>query len=269
MGTVTSADGTTIAYEVTGDGPPLVLVDGALCHRGFGPMRQLSTALAPHFTVYIYDRRGRGESGDTAPYDVEREVEDLDALIAAAGGSVCLYGVSSGAALALEVANRPDSGVTRLGLYEAPFIVDDTHPPRPDDLVERTEGLIAEDRRGDAVKLFMKTVGVPAVGIAMMRLMPVWKRLKSVAHTISYDFRALGDTGSGKPLPTDRWTAVTMPTLVMNGGKSPAYMRNGMSSLAEVLPNAVHRTLPGQTHMVKAKAQTPALREFFGARATT
>lgn len=263
MSHVVSSDGTSIAFSRAGDGPPLILVDGALCHRAFGPMAAMAEQFAPHYTVYTYDRRGRGESGDTQPYSVQREIEDIEALIKEAGGSAYLYGVSSGGALALEAANA-GIGVQKLGVYEAPFVVDDTHEPRPDDYLDRMDALVAEDRRGAAVKLFMRTVGVPAVFLALMQLMPVWRRLKGVAHTLPYEFRILGDTGKGKPLPANRWTAVTMPTLVMDGGKSQPYLRNAMRMLADVLPNAEYRTLPGQTHMVKAKAQLPALTAFFG-----
>lgn len=262
MNTVVSSDGTPIAFSRVGTGPAIILVDGALCYRDFGPAGPLAERLKEHFTVFTYDRRGRGESGDTKPYAVEREIEDLEALITEAGGSAFLYGISSGAVLALEVANRGPA-VTKLAMYEAPFIVDDSHPARPDDYLEKMDGLIAADRRGDAVKLFMRTVGAPAVMIAMMRLMPAWKKLKAVAPTLPNDFRILGDTGSGKPLPTDRWKSATLPTLVMDGGKSPAYMRNGMRSLAEVLPNARYRTLAGQTHMLKPDAVAPVLVEFF------
>ncbi|TDD65349.1 alpha/beta hydrolase [Jiangella aurantiaca] len=261
--TVTSADGTTIAYTKVGSGPPLILVDGALCYRDFGPMADVAKGLAPTFTVYYYDRRGRGESGDTAPYAVEREADDLEALIAAAGGEVFMYGVSSGVALALEAAKRPGAGIRKLALYELPAVTDNTAAHWPSDLLERTEQLIAADRRSDAVKLFMKTVGTPSFVVAIMRLTPVWKKLKAVAHTIPYDYRVLGDAGYGKPFPADQWSSVTQPTLVMDGGKSPEYMRNSQRRLAEVLPNAQHRTLPGQTHMVKAAVQVPVLTEYF------
>jgi len=262
MSTVTSQDGTTIAYTVSGQGPAVILVDGAMCYRDSGPAGPLAERLAAHYTVYIYDRRGRGESGDTQPYAVEREVEDLDALIHEAGGTAYLYGISSGAVLSLEAAARLD-GIRKLAVYEPPFIVDDTHEPRPDDYLDRMDALIAEDRRGDAVKLFMRTVGVPGFGIAMMRLMPVWKKLTGVAPTLPYDFRVLGDTGGGRPLPTDRWASAKLPTLVMDGGKSPAYMRNGARQLSEVLPDARYRTLPGQTHLLKPDAVAPVLREWF------
>ena len=262
MNTVTSRDGTTIAYETMGQGEPLILVDGALCYREFGPMRGIAELLQKHFTVYIYDRRGRGASGDTKPYTVHREIEDIDALIQNAGGSAYVMGLSSGAALALDATAQLGS-IKKLALYEAPFIVDNTHPPRPDDLTARMDALIAADKRSDAVRLFMKTVGTPAFAIFMMRLMPVWKQLTAVAHTIPYDFRILGDNGQGKPLPAQKWQTVTMPTLVIDGGKSPTYMRNANKAIADVLPNAQYRTLAGQTHMVKAEVLAPVLIEFF------
>lgn len=265
MSIVVSRDGTTIAFDRTGDGPPVILVDGALCYRGSGPSGPLAEQLAPHFTVFTYDRRGRGESGDTAPYSVGREVEDLAALMEAAGGSAYVYGISSGAALALDAANR-GLAINKLALYEAPFVVDDTAPARPDGYMDRMDALIAADRRGEAVKLFMKTVGVPAIFIAAMRFMPAWSKLKGVAHTLPYDFRVLGDTGSGKPLPADRWASATVATLVMDGGKSPVSMRNAMRALANVLPNAHYRTLRGQTHLLKPKALAPVLVEFFADR---
>lgn len=259
---VKSADGTRIAYEISGDGPPVILVDGALCYRASGPSRPLAARLASRFTVACYDRRGRGDSGDTPPYAVAREVEDLAALIDEVGGSASVYGISSGAALALEAAAHVD-GVRKLALYEAPFIVDDTHPPRPEDYLARMDELVAAGRRGDAVRMFLRTVGVPAFGLMIMRLMPVWRKLTAVAHTLPYDLRVLGDTGSGRPLPADRWATATVPTLVMDGGKSPAWMRNAMRALADVLPDARYRTLPGQTHLLKPQALVPVLREFF------
>lgn len=262
MAMVRSKDGTIIAYERTGQGQPLILVDGALCYRDSGPSRPLAALLAQHFTVYVYDRRGRGESGDTAPYAVEREVEDLEALINEAGGSAFVYGISSGAALALEAANA-GLAVVRLALYEAPFIVDNSLPPRPDDYLARMDALIAEGSRGDIVRLFMRTVGMPGFLVALMRFMPGWSKLTAIAHTLPYDFRVLGDTGSGKPLPRERWSSASMPILVMDGGKSPTWMRNAMRSLASVLPNAQYRTLEGQTHMLKAEAVAPVLCDFF------
>jgi pimeloyl-ACP methyl ester carboxylesterase len=266
MNTVHSTDGTAIAYETVGQGPPLILVDGALCYRASGPSRPLAAELADRFTVYVYDRRGRGESGDTEPYALEREVEDIQALVKAAGGSAYVYGISSGAALALEAAKRNDIGITKLALYEAPFVVDDSRPPVEHDYLPRLHGYLASDRRGNAVRLFMRQVGVPGFVVALMRFMPAWSKLKGVAHTLPYDAAAMGDTQSGKPLPAGRWSGVTAPTLTVVGGKSQPWMHNGMRALADALPKARHETLPGQNHMVKAKALAPMLADFFAAR---
>jgi pimeloyl-ACP methyl ester carboxylesterase len=265
MSTVRSSDGTAIAFEKSGEGPPLILVDGALCYREMGPSRPLASRLADRFTVFTYDRRGRGESGDSAPYAPEREVEDLQALIEAAGGSAYVYGISSGAALALEAA-RGTPGIEKLALYEAPFIVDDSRPPVPDDYPPKLEELLASDRRSDAVKLFMRQVGVPGFVIALMPLMPAWRKLKAVAHTLPYDAAVLAGLQAGKPLPANRWDTVTMPTTVVVGGKSPAWFHNSQRALADVLPNAEHRVLEGNTHMVKAKDLAPLLADFFARR---
>jgi len=262
MSTCVSADGSRIGYEVTGDGPPLVIVDGAMCYRASGPARPLAAELASDFTVFTYDRRGRGESAGAGEPSVAHEVEDLVAVVKEAGGAVHMFGASSGAVLALEGATD-GVGVTKLALYEPPLIVDDTHAPMPADALSFVTGLIAEDRRGDAVKWFMKSVDVPGFALSIMRLLPVWKKLAGVAHTLPNDFALLDGLQLGKPLPADRWQAASMPVLVADGGKSPQYMRNGAAALASVLPSATHRTVPGQTHIVKAKAVGPVLRDFF------
>jgi pimeloyl-ACP methyl ester carboxylesterase len=264
MNTVRSADGTTISYTRAGQGPPLILVDGALCSRSFGPMPKLAEQLAPHFTVYTYDRRGRGESGDTQPYEPDREIEDLEALIALAGDSVYVHGTSSGAALALEAAKHVRA-ITRLAVYEPPFIVDGSRPPMTDDYLPRLKGLVADGRHGDAVKMFMKFVGTPAVFTAIMPLTPVWGKLKAVAPTLPYDITIVHDHQRGTPYTPGEWAAVKAPTLVAVGGKSPAWMANATRTLADALPDATYRTLPGQNHMVKAQAIAPALTGFFTA----
>jgi pimeloyl-ACP methyl ester carboxylesterase len=262
MSTVTSRDGTVIGYERLGDGPPLILVDGAMCYRDFGPAKPLAKLLADSYSVYIYDRRGRGASGNTAPYDTVREVEDLAALLTAIGGTAYVYGISSGAALAADAADRLP-GITKLALYEPPFIVDDTHEARPDTYIAEMDALIAADRRSDALKKFMRSVGMPTAALFVMQFTPPWKKLQAVAPTLPNDLRILGDTGRGRPLPTGRWDRVGVPTLVMDGGKSPRYMRNGAKALADLLPNATYRTLPGQNHMVKPEVIAPALAAFF------
>lgn len=261
---VPSKDGTVIAYSRIGQGPALILVDGALCSRAFGPSKALAACLSPHFTVITYDRRGRGESGDTAPYAIEREVEDLEALIDAVGGTAFVCGQSSGAALAIEAANRLP-GITKLAVYEAPFVVDDTGKPVTHAFLARLKELVARDRRTEAVKLFMKQVGTPSFMVAIMPLMPVWSKLKAVAHTLPYDVSTVVDYGAGKPLPTTLGSSIKAPTLVMDGGKSPTWMRHAMQALAQTLPHATYRTLEGQTHMVKTHVLAPVLEEFFAA----
>jgi pimeloyl-ACP methyl ester carboxylesterase len=261
--TVRSSDGTTIAFERAGSGPALILVDGAFCSRKMGPSAALAEQLARHFTVFIYDRRGRGESGDTAPYAVAREIEDLGALIAAAGGSAFVCGISSGAGLALEAANH-GLAIAKLALYEAPFIVDATRAPIPAGYAAKIAEAIAGDRRGDVIKIFMtEGVGLSGIIVLLMRIMPGWSGMKRAAHTVAYDVAIVAEHERGQPLPADRWTSVTMPTLVIDGSKSPAWMRNAMSALAAVLPAAQHRTLAGQTHMVNAKVLAPVLVELF------
>src|SRR5260370_15885862 len=261
VGKVLSKDGTAIAFDRIGNGPPVILIDGALCYRGMGQSGQLAELLAQHFTVFTYDRRGRGRSRDTAPYAVERDVEDITTLLSEAGGAAFVWGMSSGAVLALEAANRL-SGVKKLALYEAPLIVDDCRSMTEDDWV-RIGAAVAADRRSDAVKVFLKSVGVPGFFIALMRLLPMWSKLKAVAHTLPYDGAIVKDNQRGKPLPASQWASVTVPALVMDGGKSPAWMRHANRSLASVLPNAQYRTLEGQTHMLKPKAHAPMLVEFF------
>jgi pimeloyl-ACP methyl ester carboxylesterase len=256
-----SKDGTAIAFERTGSGPALIIVDGALCWRESGPARKVAKELADRFTVITYDRRGRGESGDTAPYSVQREVEDIEALIGEAGGPAHLCGFSSGGVLAMEAA-RAGAAIGKLVVYEAPFIVDDSRPPAPASYVSDLNELLAAGRRGAAVKRFMRLVGMPAVVAAAMPLFPAWKKLKGVAHTLPYDADVMGDTQAGKPLDAGHWGAVSVPTLVLVGGKSPDWMASAMQSLAELLPSAQRQVLDGQTHMVKAKAVGPAVKRF-------
>jgi pimeloyl-ACP methyl ester carboxylesterase len=261
MRTAVSSDGTAVAYEVSGDGPPLVIVDGAMCYRDSGPARPLAAELAADFTVYAYDRRGRGETPG-AECTKEREIEDLEAIVKEAGGTPYVFGSSSGGMLALEAANA-GVGMTKLAMYEPPLIVDDTHVPAPVSALPEMRAMVAEGRRGDAVTAFMKSVDVPGFGIVMMKLLPAWKKLKGVAHTLPNDLVLVEGLRQGRPLPADRWTTATVPTLVADGGKSPAYMRNSAAAMAAVLPGARHETVPGQTHLVKAKALAPVLRSFF------
>jgi pimeloyl-ACP methyl ester carboxylesterase len=265
---VRSSDGTAIAFDQVGDGPPIILVGGATDYRAINPTaKELVALLAPQFAVITYDRRGRGDSGDTPPYAVEREVEDLAALIAEAGGSAFLVGFSSGAVLALDAA-ASGLKIRRLAVYEPPFVVDDSRSPVPDDYVAQLDRLVSEGRRDGAAEYFLtKAAGVPAEFVAPMRDDPGWSVMEGVAHTLAYDGRIMGDTMSGKPLPAGRWASVTTPTLVIDGGASDAFMRNGADALAELLPEAERRTLPGQTHAVSADALAPVVQEFFAVSA--
>ncbi|MEU8675465.1 alpha/beta hydrolase [Streptomyces sp. NPDC048560] len=261
MDTVFSADGTVIAHERAGQGPALVLVGGAFQVRT--DFAELSALLAERFTVITYDRRGRGDSGDTPPYDVRREVEDLDAVIGRAGGSALVFGMSSGAALALEAVSR-GSAVSRLALYEPPFVVDDTRPPLPEDYIGHLRALTARDARGEAVEYFLtRAVGVPAEVVAGMRQAPFWAGMEAVAHTLSYDGTVMGDTMSGRPLPAGRWDAVRIPVLVGEGGASEAWMRNGARALAGLGANYTLHTFAGQDHGIAPKVLAPVLADFF------
>ena len=262
MAFVTSKDGTRIAYNQIGSGPAVIIVDGALCYRSFGPSTPLAQALAGDFTVITYDRRGRGESGDTQPYAVRREVEDLEALVAAAGGRASLFGISSGAALALEAAANV-RGVDKIALYEAPFMVD-PNPDRDADAYWREiSDATKAGRHGAAVAAFFRLVGVPTPFIWLMRLMPMFRKLKAVAPTLPYDGALVRDNQRGRPLDARSWRSISIPALVFDGGKSPPWMRHGMKALADTLPNSTYATVPGQTHMVHANVHGPVVAEFF------
>ena len=260
MKKVQSKDGTTIAFDQYGQGPAIIVVGGAFQHRAIDPATaQLAALLAQHFTVFHYDRRGRGDSSDTQPYAVEREVEDLDTLIKEAGGSAFVYGMSSGAVLALEAARR-GLAITKLALYEPPFNSGDVDARQVSkNYTQQLTALLAEGRRGDAVAFARASWGTPAEAIAGMRQSPSWPLLESVAPTLAYDNAIMGD-GS---VPTERLAAITIPTLVINGGASPAFMHNAAQAVAHALPNAQHRILEGQTHSVAPDTLTPVLEKFF------
>ena len=250
---VTSADGTRIACDRIGAGPALVLVDGALCHRVAGPAGPLAARLADRFTVHTYDRRGRGESTDTSPYAVDREVEDLRAVIAHAGGRAAVYGISSGAALALTTA-AVEPGITALALYEPPFL------PGDGEYRARLTDLLAAGRPEDALALFLTTVGLPEPAVAGMRAQPGWAALVAVAPTLGYDAAVIGDGG----VPGELAARVGVPALVLSGGASPQDLQGAAKSTADALPAGEHRTLPDQTHDVAPEALAPVLAEFFG-----
>ncbi len=260
---VTSKDGTRIGYSSVGSGPALVLVDGALCWRASGPSGPLAAQLKDKFTVYTYDRRGRGESGDTRPYAVEREVDDLAAVIDAAGGSAAVYGISSGAGVALAAAESlGPQKVTKMVLYEFPIFTDGSRHVDPS-YASVMDELIASGDGAGAVKHFMKNgVGVPGFAIFMMQLMGVMKKMAPVAPTLAYDTRVVTPFWTYTPPPRSRWSHATMPVLDIGGGKSPTWMQNAQVAVAAALPNATHKTLPGQNHMVSPVAIAPMIKDF-------
>src|SRR5947209_11623968 len=262
MKKVTSKDGTVIAFDRSGKGPAVILVGGAFQYRAIDPpTAQLAALLASHFTVFHYDRRGRGDSSDTLPYTVEREVEDLDALIKEAGGQAAVFGMSSGGVLALEAAKH-GLAITKLALYELPFNSgDESGRQASENYTRQLKALLTEGRRGDAVALAMTTWGAPAEAIAGMRPTPIWSLFESVAPTLAYDNAIMGD-GS---VPAERLASITVPTLVIDGGASPAFMHNAAQVVAHTLPNAKLRTLEDQTHDVAPEVLAPLLEQFFAA----
>ncbi len=255
MPKVTSKDGTIIVYDKKGQGPALLLVLGALNKRGSG--KKLAEQLADRFTVISYDRRGRGDSSATLPYSTEKEVEDIDALIDELGGSAYLYGHSSGAVLALLAAQKLDPKVTKLALYEVPHN-DDPEAQKVSDAYRKTlKQLLADDKRGDAVALFVASVGVTDKQIAAMQRLPMWKGLTAMAPTLAYDTIELMEQ-----YPTVDVQSIKTPTLVMHGGASPAFMGDTAQKLSQAMPNATLRSLENQTHDVKADVLAPVLAEF-------
>ncbi|HEY6638256.1 MAG TPA: alpha/beta hydrolase [Solirubrobacterales bacterium] len=257
----TSADGTAIVFERAGEGAPVIIVGGAFNDRHSATA--LAEQLAPSFTVYTYDRRGRGDSGFTEPYAVEREIEDLEAVIDAVGGSASLFGHSSGGALALETTARGLS-VSRLAMYEPPYIVDETRPPLPEDYVEHLEELTAAGKRREIVGYFMtNAVGMPAEMVEPMLDSPMVGDMESLAHTVSHDGRVLlRGSMYGEPLPAEWRDSVTVPTLVMDGGNSPDWLHNSCRALVALLPDVCYRTLDGQDHGASPEAIAPALEDF-------
>ncbi|MFC5406276.1 alpha/beta fold hydrolase [Cohnella soli] len=260
MKKVISKDGTAIAFDKTGNGPALILVCAAFQTRSM--MSELASHLSTHFTVFNYDRRGRGDSGDGATYAVEREVEDIETLINEAGGSAFVYGMSSGAVLALDAATKLT--ITKLAVYEPPFVVDNTRPPLPKDYLIQLKELTTSNRRGDAVEYFLtKAAGVPAEFIASMRSAPFWQAMEDVAHTLIYDGTIMGDCMSGNPLPAERWSSVSIPTLVVGGGASPEYQQNAVKALVDRLSNAKLHMMEGQDHNVAPDLLAAVLTDFF------
>ena len=258
MTRVPSRDGTQIAFTKAGNGPALILVSGALSHRALIGDPQLVPRLGEHFSVYTYDRRGRGESGDTKPYAVDREIEDIDALIEHAGGKAYLFGVSSGAALSLQAAAKLGAAkVSKLAIYDAPF----GQPQRQfDEQKARVNELVKTGQPGDAASYFLSAIGTPPKALEEMKHSPAWEAMKKIDFTLAYDYEVLGDG----QVPEDVAKAITVPTLVMNGEKSMDFMHAAAARMASLAPDGRHTTIKGQAHGVTAEATVPVLVEFFG-----
>jgi pimeloyl-ACP methyl ester carboxylesterase len=259
---VRSRDGTPIAYDVAGDGPALILVGGAFSYRRYKSSLQLVELLAPRFTVVNYDRRGRGDSGDTATYAVEREIQDLAALVETTG-ETDVFGMSSGGVLALRAAA---AGVPfrRAVVYQPPFSVDASGHLPPADFEQRLRELVASGDRGATVGYFMREgMGAPRLLVGGLRLArPIWRNLEAVSHTLPYDYAVMNGTVHGQPLAREPWASIATPTLVVDGGKSPASLRHAADALAMRLPAATRLTLPGQSHNLSMKLLAPVLEDY-------
>jgi len=255
METVGSSDGTTIAFDRLGAGPPVILVSGASTARAVHA--RLAELLAADFVAVNYDRRGRGDSGDTPPYTIEREVEDLRAVIAAAGEAAAVFGNSSGAVLALHAA-AAGLPITRLALWEPPFMTDPDAPRRQRAYVAQLSELLDAGRHGDAMALFMRSIGLPEGMIAGMRRAPTWPDMEALAHTLVYDAIIMGDS----MVPTGLVAAIKAPTLVLDGSDTGAWAASSARALSAALPDPHHRTLDGQAHNVAWDVLAPVLKEF-------
>lgn len=267
--TVVSADGTTIAFDrVTGgDAGTVILVGGAFSYRKFPKMVELAQVLAEEygFTVLNYDRRGRGDSGDTpGTYDVDQEIDDIAALVTAAGGSAHLFGWSSGAGLALRAAaSGRVPGIGRIVAFEPPFVVEKGRHVPPVDLHKKLHELVAADKRGRTVRYFMtKAMGVPWTFVLLMRLTSAWKGLAATANSTPHDWAVMGPYMRGEALRAADWTGVTVPTLVISGAQSTPILRTGAAAIAAVLPNARHRELAKLSHDPSIAILAPAAAEF-------
>jgi pimeloyl-ACP methyl ester carboxylesterase len=260
MDTVTSADGTVIAYDRLGEGEPVIVAGGATCSRAV--TRGIAEELAKHVPVLNYDRRGRGDSGDTRPYAVEREIEDLAALIDASGGAASLYGHSSGAALALRAAAH-GLPLTRLVLHEAPYGPDSAdHRHAAREYGENLRALLANDRRGDAIALFCSLTGMPDALLDQLRRSPAWPAMAALAPSLAYDSEVMGDLTTGGMLPAELAAKVAVPTLVISGGASPDWMIATGQHLADTIPDARHEVIPGHAHVVPEDVLAPILATF-------
>jgi len=261
MKTLSSHDSTLITYDTRGEGPALIVVDGALAVYSSGSGPELARLLAPHFTVYGFDRRGRGGSGDTLPYAVDREIDDIEALIDHAGGLACLYGHSSGGPLAMRAAIRLGGKVSKIAMYEPPYNNDPGAQQSWSRYLRQLEEALAEGRRGDAVALYLRFVGTPGERIDEMRRAPSWPAMEAVAPTLAYDHAAI--MGESWSVPAELAARVPVPALVMAGDAGLPFMPDAARVLSRAIPQGQLRMLQGQTHRVNPAVLAPVLAEFF------
>jgi len=252
-----SKDGTTLAYDTYGSGTALIYITGASCFRSFRPILQDAKVFAREFTVYNYDRRGRGDSGNTLPYAIEREVEDIEALIDAAGGKAMLYGHSSGAVLALEAALRLRDKVSHAVLYDASYVHNEAEKVTYGQLSQKVQQLLDHGKNKEAMRAFLRGIGMPGIFVWLLPLFPGWKTMVALAPTLAYDIALTKDLP-----PVERAAQVAVPTQIVVGEKSPASLHDVANQLTQAIPNAAFVALAGQNHMVSAEALLPVLTGF-------
>jgi pimeloyl-ACP methyl ester carboxylesterase len=257
MKTAISKDGTTLAYDVYGSGPPLVSITGATCFRNFKPVLDDARKFASSFTVYNYDRRGRGDSTDTQPYSVEKEVEDIEAIVDAAGGTAHIYGHSSGAVLALEAAVHLKDKLLKIVIYDPPYVHDATEKAQYSELGQKVSKLLAGGKNSQAIRIFLTQIGMPRIFVWMLPLFPEWKTMVALAPTLAYDIALTDDLP-----PLKRMSQIAVPTHIIVGEKSPASINQVAKQLATAIPNATFDQLAGQNHMVSASALLPILTKY-------
>lgn len=254
MNKVISKDGTSIVFDQLGAGPAVIFIAGALCDRTYTPL----SALSKLFTIVNYDRRGRGDSGNTLPYDVAREIEDIDALIDEMGGSVYLYGHSSGAALALEATLKLDKKIKKLAIYEPPYNTDEKAQKESEIFEKQLQKLLDSNLRGEAIEFFLKSAGMPDEAVKGMQQSQSWSNYEALAPTIAYDNAVVGGM-----VPIKRASTISVPTLIMHGSESYSFMSDAALALHKAIPNSQYKVLKDQTHEVKPEVLVPFLIDFF------
>lgn len=257
MQTTKSKDGTTLAYDIYGNGPALIYITGASCFRSFGPIVQDAKVFSNEFTVYNYDRRGRGDSGNTLPYSVEKEVEDIEAMIDAAGGKAYLYGHSSGAVLALEAALKLKSKINKVVIYDPSYVHSEAEKISYGKLSKEVIKLIKEGKNAKAMKHFLVGIGMPKIFVFLLPLFPGWRKMVALAPTLEYDINLTKDLP-----PLERVSEIKVPVRIVVGEKSPEGVQEVGELLEKVIPGATIVKILGQDHMVNAKVLLPVLSNF-------